>query len=140
MSESTTIERLQAEGWRLRELEGYIENSGPLWCRKVGDDWRYGMLVDERHLNRAGVAHGGMLMTLFDHASSSIAWESASRRICVTVQISVHLHLAVKASCFVEAYAGVVRRTRDLIFIDGGLTVGGAKVLTGHTIHKVIGN
>jgi len=135
----STATELEGKGWRLRSLDGFIQTAGPLWCRKADGQWHYGLLTEERHLNAAGLVHGGVLLTLFDHALSSIAWESAARRVCVTVQLNSQLHHAVKTSSFVEARARVVRRTRDLLFLEGGLFVGDAEVLTGQTLHKVMG-
>ncbi|KFI26836.1 PaaI family thioesterase [Paenirhodobacter enshiensis] len=60
-------------------------------------EWREGhavleMDLDERHMNRAGVLHGGALATLIDTACGLAAtWapEGAPPRLCVTLSLAV---------------------------------------------------
>ena len=128
----------QAAGWRPRELPGFIGLCGPLWTRKDGDTWLYGLLPDAGHLNPAGVVHGGALLTLMDHAMSAVAWEACERQACVTLDLSTQFLAAVRAGQGVEARAEVVRRTRQLVFMSGQLTVDGEPVLRGQAILKIV--
>jgi acyl-coenzyme A thioesterase PaaI-like protein len=41
---------------------------GPIWMREMDSELRLGLLVEKKHLNRAGNVHGGMLMTFADQA------------------------------------------------------------------------
>ena len=75
------------DGWNPRSLDGFFGLVGPLWTRKEEGTWAYGFMAEPRHTNPAGVVHGGMLVTLIDHALSAIAWEANERRPCVTVQL-----------------------------------------------------
>jgi len=68
------------DGWTPRALPGFAGLVGPLWTRREGDGWAYAILVEDRHANPAGLAHGGLVSTLADHALSVIAWEANARR------------------------------------------------------------
>ena|SRR5687767_2729466 len=125
-------------GWKRRTLEGFIGTVGPLWTRRENESWAYGLVPTAQHTNPAGIVHGGLLMTLIDHALSAIAWEDADRRACVTIQIDVRFLNAVRPPAFVEARGRVVRRTATLSFTEGQLTIGPDVVVTASAILKIV--
>ena len=127
-----------SSGWKLRTLDGFIGHVGPLWTRKEGEAWAYGFVATSQHSNPAGIVHGGLLMTLIDHALSAIAWEDADRRPCVTIQIDVRFLGAVRPSALIEARGRVVRRTATLSFTEGQLTVGADVAVTASAILKIL--
>ena len=127
-----------AAGWKQRDLAGFIGSVGPLWTKKEDDVWAYAIVSKPEHTNPAGIVHGGLLMTLLDHALSAIAWEDAGRRPCVTVQIDVRFLAAVPPDRLVEARGRVVRRTTTLSFTEGNLTVDGEVVATASAILKIV--
>ncbi len=129
---------LSTSGWKPRTLDGFIGSVGPLWTRKENDSWAYGFVSTSQHINPAGIVHGGLLMTLIDHALSAIAWEDAGRRPCVTIQIDVRFLTAVRPQTLIEARGRVVRRTAALSFTDGNLTVGAEVVATASAILKIL--
>ena len=130
--------QLQAQGWTQRTLAGFIETVGPLWTRSENGAWAYGILCGPQHLNPAGVVHGGMLMTLMDHAISTVAWQACERVPCITVQLDTHFVGAVKTGEFAQARAEVAHRTRGLIFMRGSVTVRGLLVVSAQAVLKVI--
>lgn len=138
MAEEDRIRRLESEGWKLRSLSGFIETAGPLWTRREDNDWAYGFLCEARHLNRAGVVHGGTLVTLLDHTISAVAWEATERSPCMTLQLDTHFMAAVREGQFAEARARVIRRTRRLVFMEGNITVEDEEVLAAQGIMKVV--
>lgn len=129
--------RPQAQGWKVRTLSGFIETTGPLWTRREGDAWAYGFLAGTQHLNPAGVVHGGMLLTLLDHAISAVAWEASGRAPCVTVQLDTHFVGAMQQGHFAEARAEVSHRTRKLIFMRGTVVVAQDLVVSAQAILRV---
>ena len=125
-------------GWKPRALDGFIGSVGPLWTRKEAEAWAYGFVATSQHTNPAGIVHGGLLMTLIDHALSAIAWEDADRRPCVTIQIDVRFLDAVRPSVLIEARGRVVRRTATLSFTEGQITVGTNVVATASALLKIL--
>jgi uncharacterized protein (TIGR00369 family) len=140
MNHSTGIseERLQSQGWKRRDLAGFIGTAGPLWTRHDDSGWRYGLLVEDRHLNPAGVMHGGALCTLLDHVISTVAWEACDRTPCVTLQLDSQFLTAVRAGQFIEAIATVEHRTKGMVFMRGRVEADGVAVLVGQAILKIV--
>lgn len=126
------------DGWTQRPLDGFFSLVGPLWTRREGNAWAYGLLADARHGNRAGLVHGGMLMTLIDQAASAVAWEAVERQRCVTVQLDTHFVASARPGQFIEARSRVVRRTTELVFVQTSLTVEGKEIAVASGIMKVV--
>lgn len=122
--------------WQARELKGFIAHAGPLWARREGEGWAYGFAIGPQHLNPAGVVHGGALLTLVDHAMSTVAWEACGRVPCVTLQLDSHFAAPVLPGQFVEARAHVARRTGSLVFMRGELRVDDSLVLGAQALMK----
>ena len=136
-----------ALGWKPHQLPGFMGLAGPLWSRREDGDrahwahwanWAYGLQVQAHHLNPAGVVHGGALLTLMDHALSTIAWQAAERQPCLSLQLDSHFLASVGEGGFVEVRGRVTRRTRSLIFLQGLATQGGAPVLQAQAIMKIV--
>lgn len=136
--EVMTPETLTAAGWKPRQLPGHMGLIGPLWTRREGEAWAYGLLAEARHLNPVGVVHGGALATLLDHALSAIAWEAAQRQACVTVQLSVQYLAAAAPGQFVVARGRVARATSALVFVNGSLWAGDAELVQASSVLKVV--
>jgi len=131
-------EELAAVGWKARELPGFIHTAGPLWTRREDTGWAYGIVTGPAHANPAGLVHGGVLTTLLDHAISTVAWEAADRKPCVTVQLDTHFLAAARPGDFIEARARVLRAAASLVFMQGSLTSGGADIATATAVMKIL--
>ena len=129
---------LRGAGWRERAASGFIGHVGPLWTRREATGWGYALVVDQRHLNPAGIVHGGMLVTLVDHAIATVAWESAGRKPWVTVTLDTQFLAAVRPGDCVEARAVVTGRTSSMGFARGVVSVGTTTVLTASSVLKVL--
>lgn len=127
-----------ADGWKKRGRQGFIAHTGPMWARDSGQGLEFGMLADVKHLNPAGVVHGGALTTLIDSAVSTVAWEAMGRVPCLTVQLDVHFMDAVRAGEFVVARAEVMRATAHLVFMRGTLVVGERAVVSATAVMKIL--
>jgi uncharacterized protein (TIGR00369 family) len=125
------------DGWTPRTLPGFAGLIGPLWTRREEQGWAYAVLIEERHANPAGVAHGGLISTLADHALSVIAWEANARRPCITVALDVRFLAPARPGDLVVARGRVVRQTGSLAFVEGRVAVGDLEIATASAILSV---
>jgi uncharacterized protein (TIGR00369 family) len=130
------ISAIEQAGWKRLRCGSFMDGVGPLWALRSEEQWRYGMLTHDGHLNPAGVVHGGVLQTLIDHVLSIVAWKASARMACATVQTDTQFLAAVRAGAFIEAYAAETHRTRNLIFMQGRLEVDSKPVLRAQAIFK----
>jgi len=125
-----------AEGWKPFDTTGLAGTLGPFWSRRDGAGWRYGLLTDERHANRLGLVHGGVLMTFADQLMGMTAWQAVERQPCVTLQMDTQFISAAKLGDFLEGTAEVVRATRSVVFVRGALCAAGREIITATGIWK----
>jgi uncharacterized protein (TIGR00369 family) len=133
-----TAQDLESQGWRRRELPGFAGLVGPLWTRQDESGWSYGILAGPEHLNPAGLVHGGLIMSLLDHALSTIAWAATDRRVCVTVQMDTQFLAGARAGQFLLAQGRVTRATSSLVFMNGRITVDDKDICAGSSILKIL--
>ena len=100
---------------------------------------RLAFRADERHINRRGVVHGGMLMTFADAALGQVAWDVTDRAPSVTLNMQSHFLRGVNAGELVEVVPVVTRKTRSLVFIRGDFMVGDEVVMTVSSVWKLLG-
>ena len=125
------------EGWKPRTLTGFFDLVGPLWTRKEGGAWAYGIMAEDKHTNPAGMVHGGMLTTLLDHALSAIAWEANERRPCITVALDIHFLAPARPGQFIAARGRIQSGDDMAFFMQGNLTVDGGEIATASAILKI---
>ena len=129
------------QGWRPIDSSGLMSTLGPLWTRSLPDGRPvYALTAEERHLNRAGIVHGGTLMSFLDEAMGLTSWHGTGRRRQVTIQLDTHFVSAAKAGDRLEADCRIVRHTRSLVFLGGELKVGTRLVATAHGVWKFLGD
>lgn len=138
MTESTcTVSKpLDESTWRSHELSGLLGVLGPLLTRRDGDQWAYAIRVRDEHLNPAHVVHGGTITALMDHALSTIAWDRAGKKPCVTVQLNVNFLGASRSGQLLVARGKVSHEAGSLIFLDGTLHADDSLVSTAQAIMK----
>lgn len=127
------------EGWTIRDDEpGLMTFVGPLWQRNEEEGPAFGFLVEEKHLNRRGVVHGGMLMTFADQALGLTSRDLNEDLPQATVQLDTQFIAPVMPGEFVEARAQMLRRTRSIIFMKGILTVDERVVASAQGVWKIL--
>lgn len=104
------------------------------------DELIYGFCTSEsRHQNQGGSIHGGVLMTAMDHilAMHILRQKNPPSRIA-TIQLNSNFIARGIPGYFVIAKPKIVKKTRDVIFVDGSLFHGQMKFYTASGIWKII--
>jgi uncharacterized protein (TIGR00369 family) len=129
---------LAAAGWKAMPAEDYPALIGPFLARREGDGWRYGFVAEQRHLNKGGVVHGGMLVSFADDALGATVFEAVGRQPVTTVQLNTQFIAPVRLGELAEMRAEVLRRTRTVVFVRGVLEVGGRAVVHADGVWKIL--
>ncbi len=127
------------EGWIHLPTKAFGTHVGPFYQPDDGDTLICGFVADERHGNKRGVVHGGMLATAFDVGLGNASWEAASRKPCATVQLSVQYVGALQLGEFASIRAEIIKTTRSLVFIRGIMTAGDGRIVaTAEGVWKIL--
>ncbi len=130
---------LLADGWEEIEAgHGFLAHIGPLWQKLEDERYCLGVLIADKHLNRNGAVHGGMLASLADSAMGLAARQHELSRRQATIQLGIHYIAAARAGDFVVARCTVRRSTRSIIFVDAEIFAGTRLVATTEGIWKAL--
>ena len=126
------------KGWKLYgDMSPYAELVGTVYIKEGGGERRMSFLVEKKHCNRAGFAHGGMLMSFADIALSYISEDPGQPTTSVT--FTFEFAAPAKVGDLVECRGEVIRKTRSLIFTHGQLLVGDKVIVNCSTVEKIPG-
>ena len=116
----------------------YSELVGPIYDF-VGDDdvAARGFRVAQKHINRAGIVHGGMLMSFADLVLSR-GVRKASAGPGVTVRMTTEFLGPAHLGDWVEGAARVSRATKTLIFVDSEVRANGHIIMTANGVFRRI--
>lgn len=125
-------------GWKVRPGMDFNTFVGPYYEPGSGDTLRCGFMTDERHGNKRGVTHGGMIATSFDVALGNAAWTAANGQRCATVQLTIQYVGALQLHEFAEVSVEIIRATRSLVFLRGVMVTGGRMIATADGVWKIL--
>ena len=87
-------------------------------------------------VNQAGVAQGGLLVTLADRVMGHALRHGLDGEPVATVQLDTHFMSAGQVGDIVEGRARMTRITRSLAFIDGTITCGDRTLVSARGVWK----
>lgn len=111
---------------------------GPFYVSGSDHDFRIGLRIEERHTNPNGSVHGGVFMTLADHAGSLAIFHSLSEKApFATVSLNCDFLAASKEGDWIEGWGEVVRRTRTLAFANATIELAGQPIVRATGVWKL---
>lgn len=125
------------EGYTIYDpIDPFENDAGPFFW-KLRDDGRHHFVLkaEDRHCNRHGIVHGGLMMTMIDLTMIVSAKEHQTEQI-VTVSLNSEFVAAGQVGDIIEAEGEVVRRTRSLAFVRGRVFVGDRTLLSSSAVLK----
>lgn len=120
------------------EPGGFVHRNGPLYIRNDGDRTLLKILLQSVHVNRLGVASGGLLMMMLDITlGTTVSAKVGYEGICPTMQINCNLVAMARKGDWLHGEAEVTRETRSLAFATGRLFVDGETIATASAVFKI---
>jgi uncharacterized protein (TIGR00369 family) len=119
------------------QIDTFIGLVGPIHYRNLGDRTETKLLLERRHVNPMGSAHGGLLMTVMDITLGSTAGASVGfGGVYPTVQLSCSFLAAAMQGEELRGEAKVDRMTKTLAFVSGRLMVGDRVIMTASAVFR----
>jgi len=116
------------DGFELARSRGKFSNhNGPIYIASAPGDLRSGLYVLDRHCNSMGFLHGGMASAFSDRALA-VAVFSATRRMSVTLKLTMHFFETVRLENWLEAHPKVLSYDEDLVQVTADLLIDGKKL------------
>jgi acyl-coenzyme A thioesterase PaaI-like protein len=130
---------LEAAGWSASQPDAFSGVIGSLWSRGSGAELTLGFVAEARHSNgHLGTLHGGVMMTFADIALGCAVVAALGAPTCATAQLQLHFVAAARTGDFITCRPEIIRRTSQLIFVRGLISVGDKIVASTDGIWKVL--
>ena len=116
------------DGFDLAQSRGKFSNhNGPVYIARAPGDLRSGLYVLDRHCNSMGFLHGGMASAFSDRALA-VAVYAATKRMSVTLKLTLHFYETVRLHNWLEAHPQVLSYDGDLVQVSADLLIDGKKL------------
>jgi uncharacterized protein (TIGR00369 family) len=118
---------------------GFMKHNGGLFFRNISEtEYEFKSIINENHLNAAGITHGGYLAALIDAGAGTSAHRTANNAPCVTISLDLKFIDASKAGDEILGKTKILKKTRTLIFLFCELSCNNKTIASASGIWKII--
>ena len=118
---------------------GFMKHNGGLLFRTISEDeCEFTTIINENHLNAAGITHGGFIAAFIDAGGGSAAHKSADQNMCVTISLEIKFISPVKLGQKLVGKTKIQKKTKSMVFLTCELTVENKIVATASGIWKIL--
>ena len=97
---------------------GFMKHNGGVLFRNVSEsEYEFKSVINENHLNAAGITHGGYLAALIDAGAGTAAHRSAQNATCVTISLDLKYIGASKIGDEIIGHVKILKKTKTLVFL-----------------------
>ncbi len=97
---------------------GFMKHNGGVLFRNISEnEYEFKSVVNENHLNAAGITHGGYLAALIDAGSGTAAHRSAQNAPCVTISLDLKYIGTSKIGDEIIGNVKILKKTKTLVFL-----------------------
>ena len=98
--------------------QGFMKHNGGVMFRNISEtEYEFKSIINENHLNAAGITHGGYLAALIDAGAGTAAHRSAQNAPCVTISLDLKYIGASKIGDEIIGHVKILKKTKTLVFL-----------------------
>ena len=120
---------------------GFMRHNGGLLFRTISvTEYEFKAVINDKHLNAAGITHGGYLCALVDAGAGTAAHRSAENAPCVTISLDLKFIGASKVDDEIIGHVRILKKTKTLVFLFCELKCNNEIIATANGIWKILKN
>ena len=118
---------------------GFMKHNGGVLFKTISEnEYEFKSIVNENHLNAAGITHGGYLSALVDAGSGTAAHKAAGNMPCVTISLDLKFIGASKKGDEITGYTKILKKTNTLVFLFCELKCEGKIITSASGVWKIL--
>jgi len=118
---------------------GFMKHNGGLLFKEISKrEFEFKTIINENHLNAAGITHGGFIAALVDAGAGTAAHRSADNNPCVTISLELKFISAVKLGQELIGKTKIQKKTKSMVFLTCELTASNKIVATASGVWKIL--
>ncbi len=97
---------------------GFMKHNGGLLFRTVSEnEYEFKTIINEKHLNRVKITHGGYIASIIDAGSGTAASRSAGGVPCVTISLDIKYIAPTKQGDEITGVTRILKKTKQWFFL-----------------------
>ena len=97
---------------------GFMKHNGGLLFRKISKSrYEFKTKINKKHLNRAGITHGGYIASIIDAGAGTGAHRVTNNKVCVTISLDIKFIDSTKLGDEIIGNVYIQKVTRSLVFL-----------------------
>ena len=118
---------------------GFMKHNGGVLFKTISEnEYEFKTIINENHLNAAGITHGGFIAALVDAGAGTAAHRSADKNPCVTISLELKFISAVKLGQELMGKTKIQKKTKTMIFLTCELKAENKIVATASGVWKIL--
>jgi len=118
---------------------GFMKHNGGLLFRAISEnEYEYKTIINQNHLNAAGITHGGFISAFVDAGAGTAAHRSANQNPCVTISLELKFISAVKLGEELIGITKIQKKTKTMVFLTTELKTLDKIVATASGVWKIL--
>ncbi len=103
---------------QLSKKTGFMKHNGGLLFREISKKkFEFKTIIDKKHLNKAGITHGGYIASIIDAGAGTGAHRSADNQPCVTISLDIKFIGPTKIGDEIIGFTKIQKKTKTMIFL-----------------------
>ena len=118
---------------------GFMKHNGGVMFRNISNiEYEFKTVINENHLNAAGITHGGYLSALVDAGAGTAAHRSAENAPCVTISLDLKFIGSSKVGDEIIGHVKILKKTKTLVFISSEIFASEKIIATASGTWKIL--
>ena len=125
---------------QLSNKPGFMKHNGGLLFREISkNEYEFKTIINENHLNKANITHGGYIASIIDAGAGTGAHRAADNQPCVTISLDIKFIGGTKLGDEIIGFTKIQRRTKTMVFLICHLESNGKMIASASGIWKILG-
>ena len=118
---------------------GFMKHNGGVMFRNISEnEYEFKSIINENHLNAAGITHGGYLAALIDAGAGTAAHRSVQNAPCVTISLDLKYIGASKIGDEIIGHVKILKKTKTLVFLFCDLRCNNKVITSASGVWKIL--
>ena len=118
---------------------GFMKHNGGVLFRSISEtEYEFKSVINENHLNAAGITHGGYLSALIDAGAGTAAHRTAGNAPCVTISLDIKFIGASKVGDEIIGHTKILKKTNTLVFLFCELKCNNITITSASGVWKIL--
>ena len=97
---------------------GFMKHNGGVLFRNISEtEYEFKSIINQNHLNTAGITHGGYLSALIDAGAGTAAHRAAGNAQCVTISLDLKFIATTKIGDEIVGFTKILKKTKSMVFL-----------------------